>query len=651
MDGDSGWAGGDGRMFDDPFLLYSSESMPEDLQTALDLCLFLYHMSESYRQSTSRVCSYFITDFNFPEDGSKNEKDDWKKYLRDQIKFLLFLTEVGNEWACYGNAFIRIHFPFDRFLIDRRRGLQYYSLAGFGNSARYDYQKMMYSVPDPANPGSRFQFPFLDRKSTDMSRIRLRLINPRFVTIRHCMVSGASRFVYRFENTILDDVKRSRLHVVNEMPMAMLRAISKNQDFLFDDDIIYHFRAPTVSGVSNYGWGLPGVIANYRNIHQIQVYRKIDEAVGLDYLLPFRIFSPMAKGDPGMSGFDEVNMGQWNRNIRALIRNRRRDKFAIHSFPFPVTYDEHGGDGKNLTPKELLEYQNKMLLEGCGYPQELFAGSLQYLQVPTALRLFETSFMFLHSGFSSIVQWASKKIRDWQGLPSLETTLQRPSMADSLERKQLLFQLASTGEISRETAYETLGIDDPVAEMRKRLDEDAEIQRDRTKKEQELQREQEVGAGGGDQQGQPGGQPGSAPGQQGGAPGVTPMDTNQSADQLAQYWRSIPDVGTRRKAMDASRQDNEQLYALAMTKLDQMRRQDSSAGRQQGDAQAQQGGQQGGPPGGGGQAKQGSFVKKAGWFMSQLEEIQEKERGNRRMGEETYRRKFNMPADQDGGDA
>jgi hypothetical protein len=65
-------------------------------------------------------------------------------------------------------------------------------------------------------------------------------------------------------------------------------------------------------------------------------------------------------------------------------------------------------------------------------------------------------------------------------LASLADSLERKqlaSLADSLERKQLVFQLGAMGEISRETAYNSLGIDDVVAEQKKRLEEDLEIQR------------------------------------------------------------------------------------------------------------------------------------------------------------------------------
>ena len=81
--------------------------------------------------------------------------------------------------------------------------------------------------------------------------------------------------------------------------MSMLKAIALEQDFLFNEGQIFHFKAPTISGVSNYGWGLPETIANFRHIHQLQVLRKIDEAVGLDYMLPFRLFHPNASGQAG----------------------------------------------------------------------------------------------------------------------------------------------------------------------------------------------------------------------------------------------------------------------------------------------------------------------------------------------------------------
>ncbi len=573
------------RQFDDPFLLPSSESMPDNLQTALDLCLFLYYLNPQYRQASSRVVRHFITDYDYPGDGSKDEKEDLDDYLHYTLQLPSFKADVGDEWACYGNAFCRVHFPFDRFLVDPRVHTEY-ALELFGNQARFDWRNLVYEVPDPIKPGKRVKLRFRDRKSMDVSRIKLRMVNPRYVTIQHNMISGSSRFTYRFEQDLITDVKRGRLYVVNEMPQAMLRAISKNQDFLFDPDSIYHFKAPTVSGVSNYGWGIPGTIANYRNIHQIQVYRKIDEAVGMDYMLPFRIFSPAQN----MQGNDLVNnilLTRWTHEVGKIIKNRRRDKYAMHALPFPVNYQEFGAQGKELTPKDLLEYQTGALLDGMGYPQELFKGTLQYVQMPTGLRLFENSFLFVYIGFNNLTQWVVRRVRSYLNQPPMQVMLQRPSIADSLERKQFIFQLAAMGEISRETAYDTLGIDDAVAEMKKRMEEDAAIEREKARTQQELQRELETGSIQTQEDAEA--QQGSSPseGQQSGA-GVTPMDIANDAKELASYWLSIPSDGDRSKAMQAVKAQNPDLYASAKQLMNDQRQQGSAQGRQMVAQQAQQ---------------------------------------------------------------
>ena len=73
-----------------------------------------------------------------------------------------------------GNAFARLHFPFDRMLVDERDGkTSFYSLDRFGDKARFNLQKMEYEVPDPRSkdPMARVWLPFRDHRSTDFKRI------------------------------------------------------------------------------------------------------------------------------------------------------------------------------------------------------------------------------------------------------------------------------------------------------------------------------------------------------------------------------------------------------------------------------------------------------------------------------------------------
>jgi len=575
--------------FDDPFLLPSNEYIPDNLESALDFCLFLFYLNPQYRRASMRVTRHFLTDLEFPGDGSAQEKDNLDEYLTHTLRVHQAMAEMGDEWACYGNAFYRIHYPFDRVLVDDRHSAEY-SLNMFPESEiSFDLKSLKYEVPDPKDVKSKIKLPFRDIPVKDKGRIRLRKLHPKDISIRHNVISGSNSYIYKFPKELIADCKKKdKLYIINDVPLDMLRAISEDKDFLFYEDEIFHFKAPTISGISNRGWGLPETIANYRSLHILQVYRKIDEAIGLDYMVPFRIFTPeVSNNESGI--VRNLVLSQWRSQVESVIKNRRKDKFAMHAFPFPLKYQEFGAEGKQLAPKDLIEYQTNSMLDAMGYPSELFKGSLAVQQVPTAVRLFENSFMFIHLGFNDFVQWSCKKISKFMGEPYIHVKLERPSLADNMDRQNVIMQLSSAGEISRKKAYSWLGINDAVDERKERLEEDSEIQKVQMQKDEELRREMEQGTitkqldaqAEAQAQQQSGGAspPGGSVVQQGSSGGATPMDIQGQAQELATQWAGLPE-GERRKSMQQVKATNQTLYSLAKQFLDDMRSQAKSDGVQ-----------------------------------------------------------------------
>jgi hypothetical protein len=587
------FGGESSNQFDDPFMLPSSDYIPENLESALDFCMFLYYLNPQYRRASMRVTRHFITEFEYPGDGGDaDEKDALDEYLTYTIRLPQAMAEMGDEWACYGNSFYRVYFPFDRLLVDSKNGAEY-SLDMFRNKAKFILKDLTYEIPDPKNPTKKVRLPFRDIHVRDKGRIKLRKLDPRNITIRHNPISGSNSFIWKFPTQVKKDVEAGKLHIVNDIPLDMLRCIRDKEDFLFFEDEVFHFKAPTISGVSNKGWGLPETLANYRSLHMLQVYRKIDEAVGLDYMVPFRIFTPEA-GNNESSVVRNMILSQWKSQVQNVIKARRKDKFAMHAFPFPLKYQEFGAEGKNLAPKDLVEYQTNSMLDAMGYPAELFKGSLQVQQVPTAVRLFENSFMFVHYGLTDFSQWVVKKIAKFMGEQYIAVKLSKPSMADNLDRQNAVLQLSSAGEISRRRAYGWLGITDAVDEKKERLEEDAEIQKLQLKQEEDLRRQVETGSinqhldAAAQQQAEqqqaggspPGGQQAAAP-QGGGQQGaVTPMDVQGQAQELAQQWLGMPE-GDRRKAMQQTKATDTTLYSLAKEAMEEMRNQAGSQGVQQ----------------------------------------------------------------------
>ncbi|MCQ2172231.1 MAG: hypothetical protein MJZ17_05750 [Bacteroidales bacterium] len=592
-----------GKRFNDPFVLNSNLYIPNDFYTALDFALYLAIKNPIYTQAARRTVAHFITDIGFVgKTGSEQEQKDLKGFLVDELGLLEACLQGGMEERIYGNGFCRIHFPFNRYLIDRRNGYRLISVDAFNpDEMTYNYKNLTYRVPDPMTahlPAEQRKFvdlEFMDRAFHDTSGIRLTFIKPQQMMLQMNYISGETEYIYKFDEFFRADIEAGRkIYQVNSTPLDMLEAISKGEDFKFKADTIFHFKNPFISGVSNNGWGIPDILLNYNAIHQMQVLHCINEAVGLDYILPYRLLSPTPQSaQGGADAATSMNLGPWMQAMHQLIKKQRQDPTSIHAVPFPVNYQELGGNGKALAPVDLLKDQTDTVLDSAGFPAELWHSSLTVQQIPTALRLFESTWVHLHRRLNNFVKWVSKNVLDYMEREQQGVKLLLPSIADDLEQKHIYLQMAAGGEISRKTAYKAFNIEEPVEEASRRAKEDMEIEKEKQKAQEEFEREmtlgsanqvvdamvQAQGGSGGPPPGPPpgGGGPGMPPPQNGGA--VTPLDIEQQGAEQAQQMLQIQDTGERRKALMQIKASNPTLYAVVQRKMEDMRQEGASQGR------------------------------------------------------------------------
>ncbi len=569
----------------DPFITPSNTHVPQTVQDALELAEYLFYLNSRYRQANRRVTAHFIQDIEFQgvDKGSAEEQRGHRDLLYRVLGLRKILGEAGEEMGCYGNAFFRIYFPFDRYLIIPNQKL--YTEVSVGSipehHIKFRLSDMKYECPDPTQEGvpwerrPRVLCEFVDKASGNPDRIKIVKCDPKRFILRWNPISHATDYIYRFEEEFISDVKAGHVYQVNPTPRKMLEAIRDNQYFLFNPDEILHLKAPTVSGIQNGGWGLPETIANYRNIRQIQVYRRIDEAVGLDYMIPFRVFSPAQTASHGGPS-DMVSGELHSRFLQQMIDKRRADPTALFAAPFPIAYAEFGASGKSLVPKDLIEFQTNELLDSVGYPRELASGSLTIQTVPTALRLFENSFSFLYEEYARLVQWVSRRVTQYLRIRSFQVQLRRPSMADDLEERNIYLQLAAGQEISRATAFRPFGIEDPVGEAERRIKEDQELEELRMRAKADSERRLTQGSIATQQSGtDSGGAPAGAPGE------MTPTGVVGRAEEEARRLLQIPDNGTRAKELQKLRATDENLYAVTKQKMEELRSAGASMGRAQ----------------------------------------------------------------------
>jgi len=563
---------------DDPFLLPSSAAFPTSMETVHDFSLYAYYLSGTYRQASRRTTAYFVTEPAYGA-GNASPGQRWMKdFMLDSLHIKTHLMEMGEEYHCYGNSINWIYMPFDRHLVDTRGGhRREFALSLFDEEhVKFSLSRMQYQVPDPGEthlPLSKRKKVWLDiydRQSSDVNRISLRKNDPRYMHMHMQDLSGRCLYIWRItQEPWFKWVEQGNLFWVNDTPLQILEAARTKSDFVFGPDKIFHLRTSGPSGLSsNSAWGIPDILSCYRELHNVLVYRRINEAIGLDYMMPLRLFSPNIGGSAGdMSIFG--NLGILKNELGQMIEQNRRDPFSMFALPFPVSYQECNSSGKQLVPKELQEYAETRLLEAAGFPAELFHGTMKVDVIVPTLRIFENTHHPLANGLDRFVRWVGRSVSNYLTQDIISPSLAKPTMAADMERRNMMVQLAASGEISRELAYEAINLQNPVDQKLKRVEEDLEIEAGQQKLLQKHEREVmrgtlSTGEGGA----------GNAPV---GAM-LTPIDRANQSQQLASEWLQM-DEGQRRKAMQTESANNPQMYAMAKQKMEEMRRQGESEGR------------------------------------------------------------------------
>lgn len=551
---------------------------PKDMRSLFDVCRFIYLRCPEYRQAGWRTISHFLTDVEFvgKQSGDKDERRELRELLRGDLDEWGHLQALGLDCNCYGNGFGRINLPFNRLLlVPTERGMAELSVAEAQN-VKYEFSKVQYEIDDPtkahrsARHRRRITVDFVDRKARDPSRIALRRIDPAYVHIQYSDRPGSYQIVERLQPFFEQSIKNGELWNVNTTPLGLLQAVAAGMDFLYNAGEVFHLKAPHISGISNGGWGIPDVMTNFQNIHQLQVLKKVDEAVGLDYMLPMRMFFPDIPNGGTLQGQAGVgDMELWRRELSGMIKRHRKDPFSMHGLPFKVGYQEAGGAGKQLAPKESIAWHTNAMLNGAGYPGELYTGSMNVQTIPVALRLFENQHTWLSHGFNQHLRWVVSTIRDFMQLEPIETRLASPRLVDDLEQRNIYMQLAAGGEFTRARALATIGVDDAVEEAAQRAQEDAEI----AARVEKVQRDAAQEAAGG-----------SMLTGAGGAPGGTSYTPNQMATRAIDTAKQLLQIqfdGDRQKALAQLRATDENLYHLVKGKMEEMRNAARSEGGKQ----------------------------------------------------------------------
>lgn len=593
--------------FPDPFQDMASLSMPETIPYALRWCEFIFTRNSTYRQAVDRVLSYFITDIEVTDAGDE-EKDKYEEFLRDTLGVYKILHTVGMDFMCYGNAFISVMLPFRRWL--------YCPYCYFEAPLRVVYQDPVFRFRWQNYEFNAFcprcqksgKWGRQDRRETDESQLTIKRWNPHEMEILWDPLTEESRYIWKIPEDYRKLVREGHLHHLERAPWHIIETIKNNNNMQFDKDVIFHLKEDALCGVRNRGWGISRVLTNFGQAWYVQVLRRFNEAIALDYVIPFRLISPAPQGgdvnlkDPMLNFSMSRFVGQMNQ----IIKQHRRDPAAWHISPFPVQYQALGGDATQLAPRDLLDQGLEVLLNDIGVPAELYKGTLQLQTAPASLRLFESSWTPLTYNLNSLLRFIVNRVSHLLSWKPVKAKLTRVTTADDLNKQMAKLQLVASKLVSPSTGLKSVGLE--YRDEIRKIMEDQKLQAQEESKMQEdldrlgmmdmMQQGQSPGAGGGDPNAmQQGGDP-SQQGGQGGMPGqgpmqsvtanlpmgdnvqITPQEMLSRAQTIAQQLMGLPESQKDSELINLKKV-NVALHDLVVGQMDDLRQQAKNVGGSQ----------------------------------------------------------------------
>lgn len=614
----TGGGGGYGEQFPDPFQDVASLAMPDTLRNALHWSEYIYTMFGTYRMAMERIVSYFLTDIEIEgEDVSDDEKKKYGDFLNDPIDAIQLLKNMLQDKMCYGNSFASVLVPFKRFLMCPKTG-DLYPLKEVFNKPIFKFEWSNFKFIATC-PRTNWRGPWrvVDKPDDEERKIKVKRWSPHEIELLHDPYTDDVAYIWRIPEDYKKMVRDGNLFHLERASEQVLKAIQHNQVFRFNPDVIYHMKEPTLAGIRNRGWGLPRILSNFRQIYYVQVLRRFNEAIALDYVIPFRLITPAPRGGASAAGglgtqdpLSTFNGGDFRQQVQGMIRRRRRDPASWQVLPFPVQYQMLGGDATQLAPRDLLDQGMETLLNDAGTPVELYKGSLQLQSAPVALRLFESTWHSLVHDANSFLQWLAVQVSQIMSWEVVEPKLKRVTIADDISKQTAALQLMMGQQLSGHSGLKAIGYD--WESEQKQLADEARKQQELQAREQEEMEQagfaqsiakgqppQPGGAQGGAQGGAP--QQGVAPAQ-GGMPGMpgqpgmqpvtdylqsvgenspqTPQDSLQAAEQLAQELLGLPD-SVKNSQLRELKKSSEFLHSLVTAKISQMRQTAKQQGGEQ----------------------------------------------------------------------
>lgn len=457
-----------------PFFDIGHTYLPTSVAQMLRWCRYYFLTNPLINAVTYKMAEYPITPIVVDEK-DQTLRAHWEDIVEHRLRLRPFQIETGLDYFAYGNAFVSIHFPFEKYLICDNCKYEVKI-----QKAAYKFRNLQFYMScDKCNTTTEAKVRDLNVKN--LKGIRLIRWNPEHVKIEHNDVTSESSYFLDLPVSFKNDVMMGKKHVLESTPHVFIEAMRTNRTLKFTADNLFHLKRPTIAQ-KDMGWGMPLILPVLKDTYYLQVLRKAQEAIAQQHIVPLRLLFPQA-GSASSDPYSTTDLGMWRKRIEAEISKWRQDPNYIPILPLPIGNEVIGGEGKALMLHQEMRAWSEQIVAGMHVPIEFVFGGLAYSGSNVSMRMLENQFLgYRTEQLIMCRDFILGRIADYMGYPRPAIHFKRFRMADDLQRNGLLFQMNQAMKISDTTLLDEMDIDivqeeqHKSAELNKQLENQRKMQ-------------------------------------------------------------------------------------------------------------------------------------------------------------------------------
>ena len=432
---------------------------PENIRDIFKWCTIFYRSSGFLREIIDKISRYPVTTVEVTGDTADTF---WNKLLNEDLNIRETIVRLNVNKNTYGNVFVSVIPLFKRYLkcpkcesyhnhpIEKMkytfRNFKFYSKC-LNEECKFTGELECYDE-------------FEDTEHANIANnINIKIWPTASIHIKQNAVTGKTKLFYKLSKNEVDGIMKGDRFVIETMPSDFIDAVKmygKSAAVELEEDKTFWYKTEDLEEPNPTGFGLPFYFSAWKTMFQIFVHRKAQECIVSDHMLPYRVMYPETHN--GADPIGNIDLGQWRNSISNMIHRWYNDPNEIGELPFPVGFQQLGGQGKAMSLTAEIEDLHKSLLIECGIPPELIFGGMSWTGSSVTLRMLENRFMYETNADNHFLKKLCKFIAaHFKRKAPDDVKLSPFRMADDIAKANMFLGLAAQGKISYQRALGVLG--------------------------------------------------------------------------------------------------------------------------------------------------------------------------------------------------